>query len=168
MPGVSALAERRPVVKITNNKKRFALFGTAAIIAGSSGAAMAYWTAGGSGTGSATTGTTQTLTAVQTSTLTALYPGDSPQTLSGNFNNPNNGPIYVTSVTASISSVTGGAGSCSAADYTLSNAVMAVGVEVPVGNAKGAWTGATIQFNNTGSNQDGCKGATVNFAYAIS
>ena len=45
---------------------------------------------------------------------------------------------------------------------------MVVGVEVPAGLAKGAWTGATIAFANSGANQDACKGATVNLAYAIS
>lgn len=135
------------------------------------GAAFAFWTAGGSGTGSAATATGSTpLTAVQTSVITPMYPGDTAQTLSGNFTNPNSGPIFVTSVTASIASVTK-AGSpvvgCDASDYTLTNATMAVGAEVPAGSAQGAWTGAKIKFNNKASNQDACKGATVNLAYAI-
>ena len=61
------------------------------------GAAFAYWTAGGSGTGTGSTaGAQSALTANQTTTLTAMYPGDTAQTISGNFNNPNSGPIYVT------------------------------------------------------------------------
>ncbi len=61
------------------------------------------------------------------------------------------------------------AGTCDATDYTLANAAMTVGAQVPAGTGVGAWTGATIQFNNKGgSNQDQCKGATVNLAYAIS
>ena len=39
---------------------------------------------------------------------------------------------------------------------------MTVGAEVAAGSAKGAWTGATIKFNNKATNQDQCKGATVN------
>ena len=108
---------------------------------------------------------------MQTSTVTAMQPGDSAQTLSGNFTNPNSSPIYVSTVTASIASVTkaGGAvaGTCDASDYTLANAVMTVDAEVPAGTAKGAWTGATIKFNNKATSQDQCKGATVNLAYAI-
>ena len=134
-------------------------------------AAIAYWTAGGSGTGSATTGTNVALTAVQTSTVTNMYPGDGAQTLSGNFNNPNPSLSYVATVTASIASVTkatgAAAGTCDANDYTLAAAVMTVGADVLAGTAKGAWTGATIKFNNRAVNQDGCKGATVNLAYAI-
>ena len=44
---------------------------------------------------------------------------------------------------------------------------MAVNAEVPAGTGQGQFTGATIQFNNKATNQDGCKGATVNLAYAI-
>jgi hypothetical protein len=136
------------------------------------GAAFAYWTAGGSGSGTADTGTGTTLTANQTSTVTGLAPGVSAQTLSGDFDNPNPGPVYVTSVTASISSVVkaGGApaGTCDATDYTLSNAVMSVAAEVPAGNGTGAWTGATLTFFDKATNQDACKGATVNLAYSIS
>lgn len=133
--------------------------------------AYAYWTAGGSGTGSASTQAgTSALTANQTGSLTAMYPGDSPQSISGDFDNPNSGPIYVSSVTVSIASVTGGAGpSCDATDYTLSNTTMSVGAQVPAGNGVGSFSGATIQFNNKpGSNQDDCKGATVNLAFSVS
>lgn len=130
------------------------------------GAAYAYWTAGGAGTGTAETGTTLALTANQTTVLDPMYPGDSPQTISGTFTNPNEGPTYVTSVTAAITDVSGGDGACSAADYLLGDPVMLVGAEVPVGTG-GAWTGASIQFNNTGANQDGCKNATVTLTYTI-
>lgn len=130
-------------------------------------AAYAYWTAGGSGTGSATAGDTDPLTANQTSTLTPMYPGDSNQTLSGDFDNPNPGPVYVTSVTAAIDSVTGGAGACDATDFTLSSATMAIGRQVAAGDGVDSWSGAQIRFNNKATNQDGCKGATVNLSYTI-
>jgi hypothetical protein len=136
------------------------------------GAAFAFWTAGGSGTGTGSAAGAQTaLVANQTTTLTAMYPGDTAQTISGNFNNPNSGPIQVATVTASISSVTKAAGApagtCDATDFTLASAAMTVNAEVPAGNAKGAFTGATIKFNDKATNQDACKGATVNLAYAI-
>jgi hypothetical protein len=132
-----------------------------------SGAAYAFWTSGGTGNGSADVSTTTSVTVNLTSTIDDMYPGDSAQTLSGDFTNPNPGPVFITSVTVSISSVTLGglpAPACSAADFTLTGAVMAVGAEIPNGTG-GSWGGATIQFNDTASNQDGCKGATVNFAF---
>ena len=137
------------------------------------GAAVAYWTAGGAGTGSGSAaGSQSALTANQTTTLSAMYPGDSAQTISGNFDNSNSGPIHVGTVTASIASVTKAAGApagtCDASDFTLANAAMTVNAEIPVGTGKGAFTGATLKFNNKATNQDACKGATVNLAYAIS
>ena len=136
------------------------------------GAAFAYWTAGGSGTGTGSTaGAQSALTANQTTSLTAMYPGDTAQTISGNFDNPNSGPIYVNTVTVSIASVTKAAsapaGTCDATDYTLASAAMTVNNEVAVGTGKGAFTGATVKFNDKATNQDACKGATVNLAYAI-
>jgi hypothetical protein len=99
-----------------------------------------------------------------------MAPGDSPQTLSGTFTNPNIGPVYVATITASIASVTkaGGApaGTCDASDYSLANATMTVGHEV-LADDTSTWTGATIQFNNKATNQDACKNATVNLAYTI-
>ena len=45
---------------------------------------------------------------------------------------------------------------------------MSVGAEVPAGNAKGAFTGATIHFNNKAAvNQDACQDATVTLSYAV-
>jgi len=45
---------------------------------------------------------------------------------------------------------------------------MTVNAEVASGTGVGAWTGATIKFNDkAGTNQDACKGATVNLAYTV-
>lgn len=142
-------------------------------IAGISTAAYAYWTAGGSGTGSGAAGTTVGLVPNQTTTLNPMYPGDSAQTISGNFDNSNDGPVFVSTVTASIASVTmaagAPAGTCDASDFTLSSPVMNVNAEVPAGNGKGSFSGATIHFNNKpAANQDACQNATVTLAYAIS
>jgi hypothetical protein len=154
------------------SRKKFVWLFTAVLLLGVGGTAYAYWTAGGSGTGTATTGTSSAVTVVQTSTVSNLQPGAAAQTLTGTFNNPNTGPVYVATVTASIDSVTKAvgapAGTCDATDYTLSNATMTVAAEVPAGNAQGSWTGATIAFNNkAATNQDACKGATVSLAYTV-
>jgi hypothetical protein len=148
------------------NKKKTAVIAIFLLLA-VAGGAYAYWTAGGTGTGDVETGTTVALEANQTSVMTEMYPGDSAQTLSGNFDNDNDGPVYVTSVTAAITGVTGGDGLCTAADYTLASPIMLVGHEVASGPGVDAWTGATIKFNNTGANQDGCKNATVTLTYTI-
>lgn len=146
---------------------------TAALFLVGGGAAYAYWTVSGAGSGSVTTADVDSVTINQTSTVTDLAPGVAAQTLSGDFDNPNDGPVYITSVTVSIDSVTKAAGApagtCDASDYTLTGATVPVGTEVASGDGKGAWTGATIAFNNKPTtNQDACKGATVNLSYTAS
>lgn len=143
------------------------------VVGGVGGGAYAYWTnGGGSGTGTATAGSTAApITVVQTSDVSNMGPGVGPITLMGTFTNNNTGPVYVNTVTASISSVTlaqGATGTCSAADFDLQNPAMTVGKEVAKGSNSGSWQGATIAFkDNPTVNQDGCKGATVNLSYAV-
>jgi hypothetical protein len=157
-----------------SKKKKAVVFVASAVALIGGGFAFAYWTTGGSGTGTAATdASVSDVTVNQTSTITGMHPGDSAQTLSGDFDNSNNGPVYVDTVTVSIDSVTKAvgapAGTCAADDYTLTGAAMSVGAEVASGTSVGSWTGATIQFNDkAATNQDACKGATVNLVYTVS
>jgi hypothetical protein len=158
------------MLKITKRRGQL-LLGVVVTLA-VAGAAFAFWTGGGAGAGSGSAAGAQApLTANQTSTLAGMYPGDSPQTIAGNFDNPNSGPIYVGSVTVSIASVTKAAGApagtCDATDFTLASPTMNVSAEVPAGDGKGSFTGATIRFNDKPTSQDACKGATVSLAYTI-
>lgn len=149
-----------------SSKRIIAVAAVTAVLLGGAGVAYAYWTAGGSGSGTGTTGTSDPIVVNQTSDITNLRPGGTAQTLSGNFTNGNDEPVYVSTVTASIASISDGGPTCDAADYTLSNAVMTVNASVAIGTG-GSWSGATIAFNNKpAENQDDCKNATVNFSYA--
>jgi len=144
-------------------KKSVATAVVVVALLGVAGGAFAYWTNTGSGTGSASTGTTSSVTVNQTSTVTALAPGLSAQALSGNFDNPNSGPVYVTAVTAVVSG-TDKVG-CGATDYTIAGTA-SVAAQVASGTAVGSWSGLTIQFNNkAGTNQDACKNAAVTITY---
>lgn len=149
-----------------NKKAKFAVAGitVAAVVGG--GTAYAFWSTTGSGTGSAATSAGASNLAIsQTSVISDLAPGATAQTISGSVTNNATTNAYVTSVTVSIDSVTGGAGACDASDYTLANPTMSVASDLaPNGSAN--FSGATLAFNNKATNQDGCKGATVNLAYA--
>lgn len=149
-------------------KKKLTGLTVALVLIGTVGA-VAYWTAGGAGSGTATTGTTEAITVNQTSTVSGMGPGVGPQDLTGDFDNDNDGPVYVTSVTAAIGTITGGGPTCEASDYTLTNAVSDVDAEVPVGTGVGEWGTTdtpTIAFNNKpAENQDDCKNATVQIVY---
>jgi ABC-type glycerol-3-phosphate transport system substrate-binding protein len=136
---------------------------------GGAGMAYAYWTNVGSGDGSATTGTNSPVTVVQTSTVSAMYPGDTAQTLAGTFNNPNPGATYVAQVTVAIDG-TGSAATalafptgCSAADYTLVQPA-ATNADV-LANDTSTWGGGSIRMNNLATNQDACKNVVVHLHY---
>ncbi|MDX6309302.1 MAG: hypothetical protein QOI06_2348 [Nocardioidaceae bacterium] len=145
-------------------KKTIVTIVAAVALAAGIGGAYAYWSADGTGSGTAATGTSSSITVNQTSTITNLHPGDGPQTLSGNFDNANDSPVFVESVGVTVvdTDQTG----CDASDYTIGGSAV-VHAEIPVGPGQGSWSGLTIQFNNKpGVNQDACKLATVNLAYA--
>lgn len=127
------------------------------------GAAVAYWTVSGSGSGDADTGTVIGITVNQTSTVANLAPGVAPQALSGNFDNSNDGPVYVGSVTASVTG-TDQVG-CDTDNYVIAGSAP-VNAEVASGTGVGSWSGLTIAFNNKPAvNQNVCKGAVVTIAY---
>lgn len=152
---------------LRTHKKLSIAVGLIAAFALSAGA-YAYWTQQGAGSGSAATGTNVAITVVQTSVPADLYPGGPTAPLSGTFSNTNDGPVFVNTVSATISSVSGPnitAGTpCTAADYTLAGFPLAINAEVGADDAS-TWSGGTVQMVNSGTNQDGCKGATVNITY---
>ena len=156
----------------SNRKKKFVAV-TAAVVIGGGGAAFAYWTAGGSGTGSASTdNTTVALVVNQTSSHTELAPDSGTQTIAGNITNPNDEPIFVDSVTVSFGSIVKAegapAGTCNTTDYVLTNTTMEVDVQVAANSTGGPFSGAGIAFvNKPSTNQDACKGATVNLVYTV-
>ena len=141
------------------------LSGVALVLAGG-GVAFAYWTNSGSGSGTAGTGTNSPITVNQTSTVAGMGPGEAPQPLAGNFDNANDGPVFVAAVTATVTGTD--QSGCGPTDYTIAGTAP-VAAQVPVGTGVGAWSGLTIGFNNkAGVNQDACKGAVVAIAYASS
>ena len=153
-------------------KKKLTAAATVLTILGGAGVAFAYWTTGGSGTGSAGTGTANPITVSQTGSSTALVP-DGSTTLSGNFTNTTNpGPVYITSVKATITAFSfqadGAKPACTQADFTLTTDTVAVGADIPNGTGVGSWTGIVLKMNNAGTNQDNCKSVSVPLSYTAS
>lgn len=161
-------------MRITKTKVASVLAVTAVIALGGT-AAMAYWTTTGSGTGSGAAGTTQTLTVLQTTSVTGLYPGGPSVALSGNFYNPNPGPAHVTTVTAGTITATKAtdapAGSCAGSDFQIIGTGTVADSSVPSSatatDYQGSWSGLSISMVNASTNQDGCKGATLSIAYTV-
>ena len=151
------------------SRKRAAAVATGAaltLIVG--GVAFAYWSTTGSGTGSAATGNVVAVTINATSpAVTGLYPGGPAQNVSGNFNNPNSGSVYIQQVSVAVDPTwsAGSTNPCTAADFTVT-APAANNAEIIKGNGVGAWGTATIKMNNLATNQDSCKGVTVPLVFS--
>lgn len=151
-----------PKRTLISRKALATLTGGTLVLAGA-GVAFAYWTNTGAGSGSASSGTNSPVVINQTTTVTGMGPGVAPQSLAGHFDNGNDGPVYVTSVSASVTG-TDKVG-CGPTDYTIAGTAT-VNAQVPVGTSVGSWSGLTIAFNNkAATNQDACKGAAVTIAY---
>jgi hypothetical protein len=151
------------------SRKAMVVVAVVAFVA-TAGVAFAYWSATGSGSGSAATGTTSGLTVVQTSSPTGLYPGGT-VALSGNFDNPNSGKVYIAAVTATVTpfsvrpDLTKPA--CTEADFTISGSAT-VAAEIPVGPGVGSWAGLSLNMTDAATNQDNCKNVTVPITYSAS
>jgi len=161
-------------VRFVTTRKAIAAAATGAVVIAASGVAFAYWSSSGSGTGGRATAANNAaanLKVNQTSAATALTPGGS-VALSGNFDNTNDGSVYVASVTASVHAFSKQANvdkpACTEADFSITGPSNTPGV-IATGLAKGAWNGLTLHMadradtvaGDGSGNQDNCKGLTV-------
>jgi hypothetical protein len=126
-------------------------------------AAIAYFTTTGSGSGTATVGSSSAVTLHATISQT-LYPGtSSPVTFT--VDNPSPGRQRVGTI--SLQSITPDAGhsSCSTAisggnpDFSMPN--VTVNQTFPNGNGQTVTPTGTLTMNDTGVSQDACQGATL-------
>jgi hypothetical protein len=155
--------------RATKTKRRTKVVALTAALVLAGGAAFAWWTAGGSGTGSAATGNVTGITINQTSTVSGLYPGGPAAALSGTFTNTNSGSVYVAQVSVAIqggfsAQADGAKPACTASDFTLVQPA-ATNAEVVSGAGVGSWSGGSIKLLDAAANQDNCKGVTVPLVY---
>lgn len=151
--------------------KRILAVGLPLALVAVTGAAVAYWTSNGTGSGTAATNAAAAaLTVTQASAPTNMAPGVTPGAITVTVANPGPNSVKANQVVVSISSVTPvGAGSCSAADYVLAGETMTAGAADLAAGSSTTFSGATLGFNNSPTtDQNGCKGATVNLSYAAS
>jgi hypothetical protein len=163
---------------IIRRHKRVAILAGLAVFV-MAGVAGAYWTQNGTGTGTAASGTTASITVNQTSTITGLYPGGPSTALGVSLTNTNAGSVFVNTVTAAVHAGWSSQGdltkpACTAADFTIAGSV-AVNAQIPTGTT-GTLAGLTIQMVNRNDvvpgdgtgNQDNCKNVTVPIDYTAS
>jgi hypothetical protein len=160
---------------ITSKKAIAALLVTFTVVAISAVGAYAYWTKGGTGTGTATVADVVNVTVNQAPLAPgALYPGGPPVALHGDFSNTNSSAVQVGQIQASITSVTPrtnppvppqqAPNPCTAADFVIAGSATGP-FTAPANSEGGSWSGLTIQMVDSNTNQNACKGATVNIAY---
>jgi hypothetical protein len=147
-------------------KKRAVILGVVAAMAFSA-AAVAYFTTGGSGTGSATVGTSSSALITQTNVLAALYPTTS-QTVNLDIKNTGTGSQFVNKV--HLDSITADAGhsSCDVSSSGANAAFTMADVTVGETLAAGATTSksGSLAMNDTGVSQDSCQGATLTLTFS--
>ncbi len=149
-------------------KRTWVLFGVvAAVAAMATVGAYAYWTQGGSGTGSATTGTTTAITVVQDSTTaSSLYPGGPSESLSGHFVNPNPGAVSISSVTAAVAPFSSQGDvskpACTEADFAIGGSS---GPYLVASGNSSTWSGLNVSLLNGVGNQDNCKSVSITINY---
>jgi hypothetical protein len=151
------------------------------------GAAFAFFTASGSGTGSATVGSATSFVVTDTSVPVTLYPGTGSFPVTGTIMNQDasNEGLGSATVTVNAPTDTGSVAPgdpnhvCSAADYALTAAAgsgwtvagngdsasyaYSAGNEIDHGVTDQFPTGLSISMVDQNYNQDNCEGATVNW-----
>jgi hypothetical protein len=135
--------------------------GTAAVLTGLTGTALAVWTSSGTGSGTAKAGSATALSTVTASAATTglLYPsgtGDVKIT----FDNPNPYPVTITSVAPAAAAVTASAGTCTTTgvSFTAQSGTWLVPKKSGTdGQTTVTFTGAVSMSN---ASDDGCQGAT--------
>ncbi len=122
-----------------------------------SAAAVAYWTASGTGSGTASVGTDAGVTISPVTFSGTLYPGGS-VTVNFTVNNSSaSAPVQVDKVVANTAAGTNGMSSlpagCLAADFTFADVTVATNI-APSGTYSGT---GTLSMANTAVNQNACK-----------
>jgi hypothetical protein len=134
-----------------------------------SGAAVAYFTTTGAGSGNVQVGNSSALTITPTITPASggLVPGGTPAAVSFSVNNPSSGNQYVSTVSLSgvqaysdaahTNNISGtGAGKCDTTQFSMTP--VTENQDVGPGNTT-LGTNGSLVFADSGGNQNGCKGA---------
>lgn len=149
------------------NKKVVAIGLTVGLVLGGAGVAYAYFTSGGSGSGTATVGTAAPFTvtlATDTPPGGGLLPGSGTETQTYTIHNGGASSERLTTVTASVADHAGGTfgGTCSGNWFTATVTGTVPGPNPQTILAGGTVTSTvTIILNESGGNQDPCQGLTT-------
>jgi hypothetical protein len=142
---------------ITKHKRLTAVVTVIGVLA-LAGSAFAFFTGGGSGSGTALVGTSGTVTLTAT-VPDGLTPGNA-AAVTFTAANATTSPIQVTTVSLASITVDGSHATCATGDFSMANVTESH--QVPGGaTAEALPTTGSLVYANTGVSQDACKGATL-------
>lgn len=141
--------------------KKFLIAGSIATLAIGGGAAFAYWSTTGSGTGSADAATSASTLTLATTFDDGIAPGTS-KTVTVTADNPTAGGLSLRGNTLSFV-VTTDVAACTAENFSIA-AVPADDVTVAASATDTTVGTATLNMLDLSTNQDACKGATISVA----
>jgi hypothetical protein len=144
-------------MRFLTRKKGVAFLATLIVAAVAAFGAYAYFTSTGSGTGSATVGSSAGIT-LSGSPAAQLFPGgaDAPVTVS--IHNPGGGKEYVGTISGTVADNGGCLGSWFTVDPVGYNASVAAGATVT--------TATNVRMTDSGTSQDACQGKTMTISWA--
>lgn len=153
-------------------KKRFAVLGAVAILA-MAGIAVAYFTSTGSGTGSATVGSSTAFkVTVAAATGGPLYPGSGSENLAYTVKNEGSGAQNVNSTSATVASEGGNitqggveVPGCKASWFTATDTSPA---PVNLKGGESASGSVEVTMQDSGTNQDACQGTSPDITVSAS
>ena len=169
------------MMRITHKKKVGAAAVTAVLTLGGGGIAFAYFTSGGTGTGSAQVGSSppDAFTITSTGPTTALVPGNGAQPFVVEVANTTGQDAYVSTVFLSVATfgdsgdaataAGGDISGCSASWFAVTPSVTFDEVVPAGGNVTSAGLGSaapTIEMPGSASDQDPCQGAAVGITFS--
>jgi hypothetical protein len=139
-------------------KKKRVLVGLTIAMLAVAGAAFAYFTSSGEGTGKATVGSSSTI-ALSSDAITGLFPGGAAVPVTVHVHNPGGGAEFVNTISGTVADN----GECKGSWFTVSPITYKedVGAEASGPDAK-----TTVTMTDTGGNQDACQGLgmTINWS----
>jgi hypothetical protein len=133
-------------------KKKAAVLAAAAAVALTAGAAFAYFTASGSGTGSATVGSASNIT-LSSDAVSGLFPAGADVPVTVHVTNPGSGAQYVDTISGSVADSGGCLGAWFQVDSITYQDTLAAGASDTANTA--------IRMLDSGTNQNACQGLTL-------
>lgn len=137
-------------------RKRVLVLSTVSLLV-LAGVAIAYFTTTGSGTATATVGTSSAVT-LHGAAATTVYPGTS-SSVSFTVDNPSSGTQRVGTIHLASVTTDAGHSACVVTDFTMPDVV--ANQSFPAGNGQAVTAAGTLTMANTGVSQDACQGAPL-------